>query len=133
MKVVGREPWSRGRGSSLKAVGSNPSTLYWMDIFTLICYKNCIDVSKDWTETKKGRDGSFLKTMKVALFPDLSWHYYSILGEACRSCWGPEGHGVGREEGARFRGGRKGEDGKDLDGDEQQQQQQQQQQQRQRH
>ena len=26
-------------------VGSNPSTIYWMDIFTLICSKNCIGVS----------------------------------------------------------------------------------------
>ena len=25
-----------------EVVGSNPSAVYWMDIFTLICCKNCI-------------------------------------------------------------------------------------------
>ena len=33
---VGREPWSSGYGRRLmqqKGMGSNPSTVYWMDIF----------------------------------------------------------------------------------------------------
>ena len=33
-----------GRDSRPKVVVSNPCTVYWMDIFTYICCKNCNDV-----------------------------------------------------------------------------------------
>ena len=40
---IGRQPWSScyGRRRVLNVVGSNPSTVYWMEIFTLISCKIC--------------------------------------------------------------------------------------------
>jgi len=62
------------------------------------------------------------------LLPDLRCPRFKIIGEAGSCGGGAEGHGVGREAGARFSGGGESQDGTDLDGDEQQQQQQRQQQ-----
>ena len=47
-----RNPWSSG-----KVMGSNPGTVYWMELtfFTLICCKNCIDVCLEKTENKRKR------------------------------------------------------------------------------
>ena len=39
----------------LKVVGSNPSAVYWMDIFSHYFLKNCIDVCLKMTENKRKR------------------------------------------------------------------------------
>ena len=54
-----REPWSSG-GSCFRG----PSAIYWMDIFTLICCKNCIIcLKKDrkWTNKRLGLAHFFKK------------------------------------------------------------------------
>ena len=47
---------SSGYGRRLKVVGSNPGTIYWMDItfFTLICCKNCFFLKKTENKRKRG-------------------------------------------------------------------------------
>ena len=61
----GLESWSSGfvweEAHVLKVVGSNPSTLYWMDIFSLICCKNCIQVclKRPTINEKEAGDGPF--------------------------------------------------------------------------
>ena len=37
----GRKPWLWDETHVPKVVGSNPSTVYWMDIFHIFCCKNC--------------------------------------------------------------------------------------------
>ena len=46
-----------GGDSSPKVVGSNPGTIYWMDIFTHIFCKNCNDVclKRPKLNDKRGR------------------------------------------------------------------------------
>ena len=39
----------------LKALGSNPSAVYWMDIFHINLLQNCIDVCLKKTENKRKR------------------------------------------------------------------------------
>ena len=46
---IGREPWYNGYGRRLvfkKVVGLNPSTRYWIDIFSHNIVKNCNDALK---------------------------------------------------------------------------------------
>ena len=51
--------WDETRNQ--KVMGLSPSTVCWMETFTLICGKNCIDVCLKKTENKKrGREGPFL-------------------------------------------------------------------------
>ena len=47
---------------NLKVVGSNPSTIYWMDIFTLICCKICAYISLKNSKIKEteARNSPFL-------------------------------------------------------------------------
>ena len=44
-----------GGDNVLKVVGSNPSAVYWMDIFHINLLSNCIDVCLKKTENKRKR------------------------------------------------------------------------------
>ena len=63
-KNYGRWPWSSGYGRRLmsKVVGSNLSTVYWMDIFShLFVVGIVMFVWKDENKWKEAEDGPFKK------------------------------------------------------------------------
>ena len=45
--------WLWEKTHVLKVMGSNPRTIYWMDIFTYICFKKCNVCWERWKQTKK--------------------------------------------------------------------------------
>ena len=64
----------------LETVGSNPGTEYWMDIFTLICCKNCIVFLKR-PKINKNRLAlaHFLKKMDARI---IRWSVERILSKS---------------------------------------------------
>jgi len=68
-----REPWSSGYGKRLtfhvpKVVGSNPSTVYWMDIFTHLFVVKICTVCLKRPKINKKRPGlaHFLKKERIS-------------------------------------------------------------------
>ena len=55
-RKTGRESWSNGYGMRLVIEGHGFESQHWMDIFRLICCKNCIDVCLKKTENKRKRE-----------------------------------------------------------------------------
>ena len=53
-----------------KVVGLIPGTVYWIDIFTYICCKNCDDVclKRPKTNYKRGRGGPILKNYNEIVY-----------------------------------------------------------------
>ena len=57
--VMGRDSWSVPM-----VTGSNPCTIYWMDIFTYICFKNFFEKTANKWQKRPGLDDFFKKHPK---------------------------------------------------------------------
>ena len=70
--------WLCDETRKLKVVRSNPSTVYWMGIFALICCQNFIDVCLKMTKNKRKRGRGwtiFLKKTPQSLFRIMAMMY----------------------------------------------------------